>query len=138
MNRMPCGRYEVCRVWRGLASETPSLPLGRLIAIVKQNKEWNKSMIRPMKRYVIEREIPGVGTMSRDQLKQTAVTSCEASAKLYGKIQWEHSYVAGDKTFCIYLADGESSILEHARLSGFPANKITEARTVIDPMTAFS
>ena len=95
-------------------------------------------MIATMKRYVIEREIPGVGKMSREQLKQTAVTSCEASAKLYGKIQWEHSYVAGDKTFCIYLADGEASILEHARLSGFPANKITEARTIIDPMTAFS
>ena len=52
------------------------------------------------------------------------MTSCEASAKLYEKIQWEHSYVAGDKTFCIYLADGEASIREHARLSGFPANEI--------------
>ena len=91
-----------------------------------------------MKRYVIERDIPGVGTMSREQLKHAAVTSCGAAAKLYGKIHWEHSYVAGDKTFCIYLADGDASILEHARLSGFPANKITEVRTVIDPMTAFS
>ncbi len=95
-------------------------------------------MIRPMKRYVIERDIPNVGKMSREQLRQTAVTSCEASAKLYGKIQWEHSYVTGDKTFCIYLADSEASILEHARLSGFPATKITETRTVIDPMTAYS
>ena len=94
-------------------------------------------MIRPMKRYVIERDIPGIGSMSHEQLKDAAVTSCDASAKLYGKIQWEHSYVAGDKTFCIYLADGEASILEHARLAGFPANKITEARTVVDPMTAF-
>ena len=76
--------------------------------------------------------------MGREQLKQIAVISCNASAKLYGKIQWEHSYVAGYKTFCIYLADGETSILEHARLSGFLANKITEACTVIDPMTAFS
>jgi len=95
-------------------------------------------MIRPMKRYVIERDIPDVGKMSREQLKQASVASCEASAKLYGKIQWEHSYVTGDKTYCIYLADSAASILEHARLSGFPANKITETRTVIDPMTAYS
>jgi Nickel responsive protein SCO4226-like len=95
-------------------------------------------MIPTLKRYVIEREIPGIGNMSREQFKQIAMTSCEASAKLYGKIQWEHSYVAGDKTFCVYLADGEASILEHARLGDFPANKITQALTVIDPMTAFS
>jgi hypothetical protein len=93
-------------------------------------------MIRPMKRYVIEREIPGVGKMNREQLKNVAVTSCEALAKLYGKAQWEHSYITGDKTFCIYLADSEESIREHARLSGFPANKITEALTIVDPMTA--
>jgi len=94
-------------------------------------------MIPTLKRYVIEREIPGVGKLSREQLKQTSVTSLEAAAKLYGKIQWEQSYVAGDKTFCVYLADSEASILEHARLAGFPANKITEVPTVIDPMTAF-
>lgn len=94
-------------------------------------------MIPNLKRYVIEREIPGVGKLSREQLKQTAMTSLDAAAKLYGKIQWEHSYVAGNKTFCVYLADSEASILEHARLAGFPANKITEALTVIDPMTAF-
>jgi uncharacterized protein DUF4242 len=90
-----------------------------------------------MKRYVIEREIPGVGAMTGAHLKAAAVTSCDALAKLYGKVQWDHSYVAGDKTFCIYLADGEASIREHARLSGFPASKITEVRTIIDPMTAF-
>jgi hypothetical protein len=94
-------------------------------------------MIPTLKRYVIEREIPGVGKLSREQLKQTSVTSLEAAANLYGKIQWEQSYVAGDKTFCVYLADSEASILEHARLAGFPANRITEALTVIDPMTAF-
>jgi hypothetical protein len=91
-----------------------------------------------MKRYVIERDIPGVGSMNGDELKHAAETSCSALAKLYGKVQWEHSYVAADKTFCIYLADSEDSIREHARLSGFPANKITEARTIIDPMTSFS
>lgn len=95
-------------------------------------------MIIAMKRYVIEREIPGIGKMTSEQLKGAAVASCDALARFYGKVQWEHSYVAGDKTFCIYLADGEASIRDHARLSGFPANKITETRTVIDPMTAFS
>jgi hypothetical protein len=91
-----------------------------------------------MKRYVIERDIPGIGKMNREQLKGAAATSNDALAKLAGKAQWEQSYVAGDKTFCIYLADSEESIREHARLSGFPANKITEARTIIDPMTANS
>jgi hypothetical protein len=91
-----------------------------------------------MKRYVIERDLPGIGSMSCEQLKHAAVTSCDALAKLYGKVQWVQSYVAGDKTFCIYLADGEASVYEHARLSGFPASKITEARTIIDPMTAFT
>jgi hypothetical protein len=94
-------------------------------------------MIPTLKRYVIEREIPGVGKLSREQLKQTAMTSLEAAAKLYGKIQWEHSYITADKTFCVHLADSEASILEHAQLAGFPANKITEALTVINPMTAF-
>jgi len=91
-----------------------------------------------MKRYVIERDIPGVGSLNGEQLKGAAATSCNALAKLYGKAQWEHSYVAGDKTFCIYLADSEAAIHEHARLSGFPASKITEVHTIIDPMTAVS
>ena len=91
-----------------------------------------------MKRYVIERDIPGVGSMNSEQLKQAAIASEQALAKLYGKILWVHSYVADDKTFCIYLADGEATIYEHGRLSGFPVTKITEARTVIDPMTAYS
>jgi hypothetical protein len=91
-----------------------------------------------LKRYVIERDMPGVGSMNREQLKQAAVTSCDALAKLYGKAQWEHSYVTGDKTFCVYLADSEATIREHAKLSGFPANTITEVRAVIDPMTAFA
>jgi hypothetical protein len=91
-----------------------------------------------MKRYVIERDLPGVGGMDRTQFKGAAAASNEALAKLPGKVQWEHSYVASDKTFCIYLADSEAAIREHARLSGFPASKITETRTIIDPMTAFA
>jgi len=89
-----------------------------------------------MKRYVIERDLPGVGGMTRAQLKDAAATSNDALAKLAGKAQWEHSYVVDDKTFCIYLADSEASVRRHAELSGFPASKVTEVRTIIDPMTA--
>jgi hypothetical protein len=88
-----------------------------------------------MKRYVIERDVPGIGRSNPMQLKEAAATSNGALAKLAGKAQWEHSYVVDDKTFCIYLADSEASVREHAKLSGFPATKITEVRTVIDPMT---
>jgi hypothetical protein len=89
-----------------------------------------------MKRYVIERDLPGIGGMNRAQLKGAAATSNGALAKLAGKAQWEHSYVVDDKTFCIYLAEDEAAVREHAKLSGFPATKVTEVRTVIDPMTA--
>jgi hypothetical protein len=91
-----------------------------------------------MKRYVIERDLPGVGKMNREELKGAAATSNNALAKLVGKAQWQHSYVVDDKTYCIYLADNEAAVQEHARLSGFPANKITEVRAVIDPMTAIA
>ena len=89
-----------------------------------------------MKRYVIEREIAGVGSLNGEQLKDAAATSNAALARLAGKVQWVESYVADDKTFCVYLADHESSVHEHARLSGFPANKVTEVRGVISPLTA--
>ena len=91
-----------------------------------------------MKQYVIERNIPGVGNLTREERQQVAETSNDALSKLAGKAQWQQSFVVEDKTFCIYLADNEASVLEHARLSGFPANKITEVRSVISPMTAES
>jgi hypothetical protein len=89
-----------------------------------------------MKRYVIERDLPGVGNLDGDQLKGAAATSNEALAKLSGRAQWVQSFVADDKTFCIYLAEDEEAVHEHARLSGFPASKITEVGTIIDPVTA--
>jgi hypothetical protein len=89
-----------------------------------------------MKRFLIERDIPGVGQLNKQQLKEAAVTSNAALAKLAGKVQWVQSYVVEDKTFCVYLANEESSVHEHARLSGFPASKVTEVRTAFDPMTA--
>ena len=89
-----------------------------------------------MKRYVIERDLPAVGSLDRNGLKDAAATSNAALAQLSGKVQWMQSFVAENKTFCIYLADSEASVQEHARLSGFPASKITEVKSVIDPMTA--
>jgi len=91
-----------------------------------------------MKRYVIERDLPGVGGMSREQLKSAAATSHGALAKLAGKVQWAQSFVTDDKTFCIYLAESEAAVQEHARLSGFPASKVTQVHGIIDPMTAGS
>ena len=89
-----------------------------------------------MKRYVIERDLPGIGCLNRAQLKDAATTSNDALAKLAGKAQWEHSYVADNKTFCIYRAESEAAVKEHAKLSGFPATTVSEVRTVIDPFTA--
>jgi len=89
-----------------------------------------------MKRYVIERDIAGVGALTREQLKDAAATSNAALAKLTGKAQWVESFVADDKTFCIYLAEDEAAVHAHAKLSGFPASKVTEVRGMIDPMTA--
>jgi hypothetical protein len=89
-----------------------------------------------MKRYVIERDLPGVGSMSPEQLKTAAATSNRALDALSGKVQWVQSFVADNKTFCVYIADSEASVHEHARLSGFPATKVTEVHGIIDPMTA--
>ena len=89
-----------------------------------------------MKKYVIERDIPAVGEMSQADLCGAAQTSNAALAKLAPKVQWQHSYVTADKTFCIYLAENEGAIRQHAELSGFPATTITEVVGLIDPTTA--
>lgn len=88
-----------------------------------------------LKRYVIERDIPGIGGSSEGDLSGAAGTSNSALAKLAPRVQWEHTYVAGDKTFCIYLAENEQAIREHSEISGFPATVITEVKTIIDPTT---
>jgi hypothetical protein len=88
-----------------------------------------------MKRFVIEREIPQVGTLDREQLREAARKSNGALRQLGADIQWVESFVAGDKTFCIYLAKDEEIIRRHAEISGFPATKITEIRKMIDPTT---
>ena len=87
-----------------------------------------------MRKFVIERDIAGVGSMSSTELSGAARTSNAALDQIKG-IQWQHSYTTADKAFCIYLANSEKEIHEHSRLSGFPATKITEVLTIIDPTT---
>jgi hypothetical protein len=89
-----------------------------------------------MKKYMIEREIPKVGTLEGEQLRQAAAKSNQVLDQLGPDIQWLESFVATDKTFCVYLAKDEAIIHRHAELSGFPATKITEIGKAIDPTTA--
>ena len=89
-----------------------------------------------LKRYLIERDIPGIGGMSIVELCGAARTSNQAVEKVGPGLQWQHSYVAGDKSFCIYLAESEDEIRNHAELSGFPITRIVEVPQVIDPTTA--
>ncbi len=89
-----------------------------------------------MPKFVIERHIPNAGKLTAEQLRAASQKSREVLAKLGSDIQWRHSYVAGDKIYCIYLAPSEELILEHARLAGFPADKITLLSAVIDLSTA--
>ena len=88
-----------------------------------------------MRKYIIERDIPEVGSFEREQLREAAHKSNEVLKQLGPDIQWVNSYVAGDKTFCVYLAKDEDIIRKHAEISGFPATKITEIRKMIDPTT---
>jgi hypothetical protein len=85
---------------------------------------------------MIEREIPGIGDFSMTELCGAARASNKALADIGPTIQWQHSYVAGEKTFCVYLAESEEPIRRHAELSGIPVSRITEITQVIDPLTA--
>ena len=89
-----------------------------------------------MRKYIIERDIPAVGGLGREELKGAAEKSNDALSELGAEIQWVESFVAADKTFCVYLAKDEAIIHKHSELSGFPASKITEIVTMIDPTTA--
>ena len=89
-----------------------------------------------MPEYVIEREIPGAGAMSGDELQGASQQSCSVLRNLGTDIQWVHSYVTDDKIYCIYRAPSEELIQKHAEESGFPANAVSEIRAVIDPTTA--
>lgn len=89
-----------------------------------------------LKRFVIERDIPNIGTSTAADLSGAAAASNSALAKLAPRVQWEQSYIAGDKTFCVFLAEDEGVVREHAEISGFPATTTTEVKGVIDPTSA--
>ena len=89
-----------------------------------------------MPRYVIERELPGVGDLSDEQLQGISQKSCGVLSILGPQIQWVQSFVTGDRIYCVYIAANEELIREHARQGGFPATRVSEVRAVIDPTTA--
>jgi len=89
-----------------------------------------------MPRYVIERDIPGAGKLSPQDLQGISQKSCGVLGKMGPQIQWVHSYVTNDKIYCVYLAPNEEMVREHARQGGFPANRVSAVKAVIDPTTA--
>jgi hypothetical protein len=89
-----------------------------------------------MPQFVIEREMPGAGKLGAEDLKMASQTSCSVLSDLGPRIQWVHSYVTDNKIYCVYRAPNEDMIREHAQRGGFPANKISQVRSMIDPTTA--
>jgi hypothetical protein len=89
-----------------------------------------------MPKYVIERDIPGAGKLTAEQLKGISQTSCGVLSNMGPQIQWVNSYVTADKIYCVYIAPNEAMVREHAQQGGFPANSVSEVSTVIDPTTA--
>lgn len=89
-----------------------------------------------MPKYIIEREIPGAGKLSPQELKAVSQKSCGVLRQMGPQIQWVQSYVADDKIYCVYIAPNEQMLREHAQRGGFPANQISEVKSVIDPTTA--
>jgi hypothetical protein len=89
-----------------------------------------------MPKFVIEREIPDAGKLTPEQLKSISQSSCGVLRQLGPEINWLHSYVTDDKIYCIYIAPDEATIARHAQMGGFPANRISQVRSIIDPTTA--
>lgn len=89
-----------------------------------------------MPKFVIERELPGAGQMSEADMKAVAKKSCDVLREMGPRVQWQESFVTGDKIYCVYIADSEADVREHAKLGGFPANQVNVVKAVIDPATA--
>lgn len=89
-----------------------------------------------MPKYVIEREIPGAGDLSPEELHGISQKSCDVLREMGPKIQWQHSYVTGDKVYCVYIAPDEDAVREHASKGDFPANRVSRVETIIDPTTS--
>jgi hypothetical protein len=105
----------------------------------QRQHEWRLSSTRKeivMPKYVIERDIPGAGKMSSQDLKAIAQKSCGVLEKMGPQIQWVQSYMTDDKVYCVYVAPNEKMVQEHAQQGGFPANRISRVTSVIDPTTA--
>jgi hypothetical protein len=101
---------------------------------IDQTKE--KGQDRDMPKYVIERDVPGIGNATQEEVQALSQKSCSVLNKLGPTIQWLHSYVTADKIYCVYLAPNEKMVREHAEQGGFPANHVSEVKSVIDPTTA--
>jgi hypothetical protein len=119
---LPWDKETIARAGKGTYHESQAEPDGVEIAMT-------------LRKFIIERDIPAVGSFEREQLRGAAAKSNEALRTLGPDIQWQESYVADNKTFCVYLAKDEAIIKKHAELSGFPATKITEVKKMIDPTT---
>ena len=89
-----------------------------------------------MPKYVIEREMPGAGQLSAEELRGASQNSCGVLQELGPQIQWVQSYVTDDKIYCVYIAQNENLVRQHAQQAGFPANRVSEVKTIIDPTTA--
>ena len=89
-----------------------------------------------MKQFIIERDLPGAGALSADELRVISQKSCAVLAELGSEVQWQHSYVTADRIYCVYLAASEELVREHARRGGFPANTVSRVTVTIDPTTA--
>lgn len=117
----------------GVAIFTTSIATAQTGAAAKNSNTKNNTA---MKTYLIERNIPGAGKLTPEQLKSISQTSCGVLKEMGPKIEWVESYVTGDKIFCVYKAESEELVREHAKKGGFPANVITEVGTIISPATA--
>ena len=89
-----------------------------------------------MPKYVVERELPGAGKLSQDELHGIAMKSCDVLRELGPQVQWLHSYVTDDKIYCVYIAPDADVVRQHAEMGGFPANSVAQVRTIIDPTTS--
>ena len=89
-----------------------------------------------MPKYVIERDIPGIGSLSHEELVGAAQKSNDAISALVPRVQWQESFVTADKVYCVFVAEDEDVVREHATLSGFPADRVSRVRTILDPTTS--
>jgi hypothetical protein len=138
------GTKRAHRKWGGLAAHPPNV---RLLTEAHLGVDWpsGRPLLRlvPRRRrgvpkYVIERDLPGAGKLSAQELQGISQKSCGVLRDLGPQIQWIQSYVTDDKLYCVYIAPNEEVVREHARLGGFPANRVSAVKAVIDPTTAES